>query len=379
MTATTSRLVDDVVATLFPGYFALVMATGIIAVGADQQEVDWLAEPLFAIAIVAYVVLAGLLVARLVRYPRRLVADLTSHAKGFAFLTVVAATNVLGSAAIVLHDWRGVAWALWYTSLALWAVLAYTPLIAVVLRSPKPGLGAGINGSWFLLTVSTESIAVLGALLLARSGSDALAFVCLAAFALGLVLYLIVMTMVFLRWTFQALEPTEADPPAWIAAGAVAITVLAGSNLLLARDSSVRIERVAPFVEGIVVLAWATATFWFPLMVAIGIWRHIVRKVPLRYHPSYWAMVFPLGMYGVATYRMRLATNWSASNGSRRSSSASPSRCGPPRSPVWSTTSRAAPAAQRARRRGGATDSIRLTLEVSVVSSNLVDMSSIRT
>ena len=169
MTATTTqRLADNVVATLFPGYFALVMATGIIAIGAEQQELDWVAEPLFAIAIVAYVVLAGLLVARLVRYPRQLAADLTSHAKGFAFLTVVAATNVLGSAAIILHDWRGVAWVLWYASLALWAVLAYTPLIAVVLRSPKPGLGAGINGSWFLLTVSTESIAVLGALLLAR-------------------------------------------------------------------------------------------------------------------------------------------------------------------------------------------------------------------
>ena len=51
-------------------------------------------------------------------------------------------------------------------------------------------------------------------------------------------------------------------------------------------------------------LAWATATFWFPLMVAIGVWRHIVRKVPLRYHPSYWALVFPLGMYGAATFKM---------------------------------------------------------------------------
>ena len=309
MTATaTHRSADHAVATLFPGYFALVMATGIISIGAEQQDLGWVAEPLFVVAIVAYVVLAGLLVARLVRYPHQLGADLTSHAKGFAFLTVVAATNVLGSAGIVLHDWRGLAWVLWYASLALWAVLAYTTLIAVVLRSPKPGLGAGINGTWFLLAVATESIAVLGALLLARSGSDALAFISLAAFTLGLVLYLIVMTMVFLRWTFQVLEPTEADPPAWIAAGAVAITVLAGSNLLLAGDSSARIGRMAPFVEGIVVLAWATATFWFPLMVAIGVWRHIVRGVPLRYHPSYWAMVFPLGMYGVATYRMRQAT-----------------------------------------------------------------------
>jgi tellurite resistance protein TehA-like permease len=132
-----------------------------------------------------------------------------------------------------------------------------------------------------------------------------LALTCLAFFTLGIVLYLIVMTMVFLRWTFQPLEPTEADPPAWIAAGAVAITVLAGSNLLLARATTIRVDRVGPVLEVLVVLAWATATFWFPLMVAIGVWRHLVRRVPLRYHPSFWALVFPIGMYGVATYRMR--------------------------------------------------------------------------
>ena len=54
-------------------------------------------------------------------------------------------------------------------------------------------------------------------------------------------------------------------------------------------------------------LAWATATFWFPLMIAIGVWRHVVHRVPLRYHPSYWSLVFPLGMYGAATFRMRAA------------------------------------------------------------------------
>jgi tellurite resistance protein TehA-like permease len=194
----------------------------------------------------------------------------------------------------------------------MWAVLAYSTLIAVVIGADKPGLGAGINGSWFLLTVSIESIAVLGALRLGHDGGDVLAFACLAAFTLGLVLYLIVMTMVFLRWTFQSLEPTEADPPAWIAAGAVAITVLAGSNLLLAGDVSERVRRVVPFVEGVVVTAWATATFWFPLMVAIGVWRHLVRRVPLRYHPSYWAMIFPLGMYGAASFRMRAAIDLDA-------------------------------------------------------------------
>ena len=290
---------------LFPGYFALVMATGIVAVGAEQQNFNWLARGLYVIAAASFAILVVLSLIRLVAFPARLLADLTSHAKGFTFLSLVAATNVLGSASAVIHGWWDLAEVLWWCSLPLWALLVYTSLIADVLRHDKPGLGAGINGSWFLLTVATESIAVLGALILGRHPDDLLAFACIAAFSLGLVLYLIVMTMVFLRWTFQPLEPAEADPPAWIAAGAVAITVLAGSNLLAARTVSARVDRLAPFVEGLVVLAWATATFWFPVMVAIGVWRHIARRLPLRYHPSYWALVFPLGMYGVATFRMR--------------------------------------------------------------------------
>ena len=295
------------VATLFPGYFAMVMATGIIAVAASQQDLDWLAQALYVVAAVAYAVLVVLLIVRVVRYRSMFAADVTNHAKGFAFLTIVAGTSVLGAASVAIHGWYDLAWILWWVSLVLWAGFLYATLIAVVIGSGKPGLQSGINGTWFLLTVSTESIAVLAALLLAKDGGDGLAFAALAAFTLGLVLYVIVMTMIFLRWTFFEMDPTEADPPAWIAAGAVAITVLAGSNLLPAARASPRIDRVAPFVEGIVVLAWATATFWFPLMVAIGVWRHLVCRIPLRYHPSYWALVFPLGMYSAATFRMRAA------------------------------------------------------------------------
>ncbi|MET1001933.1 MAG: tellurite resistance/C4-dicarboxylate transporter family protein [Acidimicrobiia bacterium] len=301
-----ARSGTGLIATLFPGYFALVMATGIIAIGADQQEISWLADALYVIAAIAYVVLAVLVVARLVLFPRLLLADLTSHAKGFAFLTIVAGTNVLGGASATIHGWWGLARGMWWCSVVLWTVLVYTTLIAVVLRRGKPGIAA-VNGTWFLLTVSVESIAVVGALLLSRDRSDALAFACLAAFTLGVVLYLIVMTLVFSRWTLHPLDPTEVDPPAWIAAGAVAITVLAGSTLLLARETSPRIERLEPFLEGVVILAWATATFWFPLMIAIGVWRHVIERVPLRYSPAYWSLVFPLGMYGAATFRMRAA------------------------------------------------------------------------
>ena len=298
--------------TLFPGYFALVMATGIIAVAASQQNVQWLGDALFVVAAVAYVVLTVMLTLRIVLYPRAFIADLETHTRGFAFLTTVAATNVLASASAVVHGWWTLAWVLWWISLALWAFFLYATLISTVVRGNKPALGAGINGTWFLLTVATQSIVVVGGLLFDRHAGDALAFTLFAAFLVGIVLYLIVMTMVFLRWTFHELEPTEVDPPAWIAAGAVAITVLAGSNLLIAAPESERLTRLADFIEGMTVLAWATATFWFPLMIAIGVWRHVIRRVPLRYHPSFWSLVFPIGMYSAATFRMRAAIDLEA-------------------------------------------------------------------
>ncbi len=298
------------VADLFPGYFALVMATGIIAIASAQQDLLTLAKVLYAIAAVSFAVLAVLTIARLVLHPRRLVDDLTHHATGFAFLTLVAGINVLGSASAVIHGWWGVARICWVASIVLWVLLLYPALVAVIIRTPKPPLGEGINGTWFLLTVSTESVAVLGALLLTHDArpSQGLEITVLGAFTLGLVLYLIVMTMLFLRWTFNPLSAAELQPPSWIAAGAVAITVLAGSNLLGARAVSPRLERLAPFIEGVVILAWATATFWFPVMIAIGVWRHVVQRVPLRYHPAYWALVFPIGMYSASTFKMIATT-----------------------------------------------------------------------
>lgn len=300
------------VATLFPGYFALVMATGIIAVGAWQQDLDVLASALFALAGGALVVLLVLNLIRVVVHTDRFVSDLTHHATGFAFLTGVAALDVVGSGAALIHGWWGLAWVCWIAAMISWVVLLYPALLAVVLDDEKPDLSVGINGTWFLLTVSTESIAVLAAVLLVRTGpNQAIELIALSTFVLGIVLYLIVMTLLFLRWTFRPVSPAELQPPSWIAAGALAITVLAGSTLLSSQDRLPRIERLAPFLEGMVLLAWATATFWLPVMVAMGVWRHGIRRVPLSYHPSMWSMVFPIGMYGAATFRMIPVTGFS--------------------------------------------------------------------
>ena len=65
------------------------------------------------------------------------------------------------------------------------------------------------------------------------------------------------------------------------------------------------------FVNGTTLILWAWATWWIPLLVIFGIWRHVVRKVPLTYSPMYWSLVFPLGMYTVATWQFATADNFS--------------------------------------------------------------------
>ena len=140
------RLAGGRPADLFPGYFALVMATGIIAVGALQQNLRWLAWALLWVNVAFYVVLWVLYLLRLARDRARFLDELTSHQRGPSFLTMVAGTNVLGAGFILIAGWRPVGIVLWFIGIALWVVLFYTVMASLTLREPKPDLAAGLNG-----------------------------------------------------------------------------------------------------------------------------------------------------------------------------------------------------------------------------------------
>jgi len=129
-----------------------------------------------------------------------------------------------------------------------------------------------------------------------------------AVYLVGAMLYIPFITLILYRWMFFSFRVDVMTPSYWINMGALAIATLAGSRLLLAADQWSFLQELAPFVRGLTFLFWAVATWWIPLLVIVGIWRHIVKRVPLTYDPQYWALVFPLGMYAVATFMWIKAT-----------------------------------------------------------------------
>ncbi|HLR02720.1 MAG TPA: tellurite resistance/C4-dicarboxylate transporter family protein [Virgibacillus sp.] len=308
------RLMKENLESFFPGYFALVMATGALSIGSFLLGKEILAHILLYVNVLAIVILWIISLLRLGFFPARFLDDLTSHKRGPGFFTFVAGTSVFGSQLVVVGNLHSLAFYLWILSIILWVIIMYTFFFAVTVRKDKPSLSEGINGAWLIAAVATQSVSILGTLLIPyiEHGHQAVLFFTLCMYFLGCMLYLNIITLIFYRFTFLGLKYSALSPPYWVNMGAVAITTLAGSTLILHADYWSLLTEITPFLKGFTLFFWITGTWWIPLLFMLMIWKHFVHRYPLSYEPELWGMVFPLAMYTTSTFQLSQALDFGA-------------------------------------------------------------------
>ncbi len=282
-----------------PNIFAVVMATGIVSVAANGAGFPLLAHGLFWLNVGLYPVLSLLLLLRALRHRAALVTDLKSHAKAPGFFTLVAAPCVLGNQCVLLYGAVAAGLALLLAGGLFWLALSYVMMPGLMEGTEKPKPEVGLNGAWLLTVVGTQAVSVLACRLtpgLALAPEVPL-FLALAFWLVGSMLYVWLIALIFHRILFLPLSPKELTPPYWINMGAMAISTLAGVCLVGEAGRMPLLAELLPVLKGMTLLFWATATWWIPVLLALGAWRHLVKRVPLTYEHGYWAAVFPLGMY----------------------------------------------------------------------------------
>jgi tellurite resistance protein TehA-like permease len=252
------------------------MGTGIVSIGLLLAHEQTLSRILLGIAVALWLGLVLVFVWQALRARERWLEE----ARAPGVLTVVAATAVLGDRLTLLGErWAG--YLLLVLALCLW--LALLPRVLRHWATPTVGVS-------FMLTVATESLAVLAALLALEDHLPWLAASAVAPLVLGLGAYLFVLARIDLR------ELLVGRGDQWIFGGALAIATLACARTTAALDASGSVAGLRLTLHDVTLALWAAAVLWLPALLAGEL---IAPR--LGYDSLRWSTVFPFGMYAVCS------------------------------------------------------------------------------
>ncbi len=270
-----------------PASGAVVMGTGIVSTALSLDGHETTSRILLAIDAAIWIALAVLLPARATRDRARFLADVRTPAA----LTSVAGSAVLGTRLALLGwDWTGVA--LLVIALVLWAAL----LVPVLTHWRTPTVGVSL-----VLSVATESLAVLAAILATRAHAHWLLVAALAPFGLGLAFYVFVIS----RFDLRQLTVGRGDH--WITGGALAISTLAAARITTGAKALATLGSGGGVLKGLAVGLWVLTMLWLPVLLL----AEALRPRP-RYDVRRWSTVFPVGMYAACSFAVGSAAHTSA-------------------------------------------------------------------
>jgi tellurite resistance protein TehA-like permease len=173
------------------------------------------------------------------------------------------------------------------------AAVTWALLLGPVLGHWKtPTIGASL-----VLTVATESLAALAAIVAVSDRAEWLLVIALAPFALGLCFYLFVIS----RFDLRQLAVGYGDH--WITGGALAISTLAAGKLLDGARALAILGDGGGVLKGVALVLWVLTMLWLPVLLFAEV-HHPRLAYDLR-----WSTVFPFGIYAACSFVLGAAAH----------------------------------------------------------------------
>lgn len=288
---------------LDPVHFGFVMATGVISVALQMQ--GWLIafNLFFGLGVSIYFLLIILFIIRTILYPKLTFSELGDVRFLFKLLTFSAGSADLSERfSISGQD---------HFALILLAIAGFTTVVIIysifcALFFHASETIQTISPYWLLMAIACNSVGIAISSLRDHGYLQDPLFwlISFSLWSFGVSIYLIFMTLNIYRMFFLNFDGRDLNPAYWTCMGAAAIAVVDGVKLILSHEPAHFLQKVIPFIQGTVLLMWSFGTAWIPILCMMWIWKYFYFKMPLEFNPSLWAMVFPLGMYTLATERI---------------------------------------------------------------------------
>lgn len=285
---------------LDPVCFAYVMATGTLSTALHITGWTSLSLLFLFLAILGYLSISFLFICRVFFYPRQIMYDFVQVKTLFKCLTFSAGSNAL-AVRLALGDSLLGSKILAFLGVISTIILVYA-IFSVLFFHEHTTIQA-VSPFWLLMTIASHSSGIVlstlwnhGILLQPAWLLGAFGF-----WTFGILCYIMLMTLNIYRMFFFPFEGKDLHPAYWTCMGAAAIAVFDGSQLIHLKHAPVFLETLQPFITGMVVLLWCWASAWIPILGLMGAWKYFYFKLPFLYHPALWAVIFPLGMYTLAT------------------------------------------------------------------------------
>jgi C4-dicarboxylate transporter/malic acid transport protein len=298
-----------------PAWFAMVMGTGGLAnllygLSAKLSFFKPVAQTLFWLNIFVFVLLMLPWLLRWFMHFKPLTQDLRHPMMSNFFVTMPAAAVVLGTNLFVIgKDFLGDG-LINGLGLILWVVggvltLAFSVFVMFNMFFSESIDPEHVNFSWFIPPVVGAVLPLLGKLLVNVYLFDhaelakAINLVDLVFYGIAITLFIILAGVILNRFIFNKMPRETLLPTFWVILGPVGLGSLALMDLA---DTA----KVLNLVNSVDTLKIAAIIFWgfglWAILLTIAITFYYLRRGKIPFTLGWWAFIFPLAAYALASY-----------------------------------------------------------------------------